>query len=223
MSTFPDRRAAGRILARELGCYAAEAPIVIALPRGGLPVGFEVASALRAPLDVWVVRKLGVPWHSEYGMGAVAEGGYVYLTPETVQQVGVSEAELRELIVEKQREVEARVRLFRGKGPRPVLRARTVIVVDDGIATGGTAAAALGAMRREGAGKLVLAVPVVAAESLAQLAESADDVVYLTAPRHLGAVGNWYESFPQVDDGEALALLERARREHAQRLAKEVS
>jgi putative phosphoribosyl transferase len=156
-------------------------------------------------------------------MGAVAEGGYVYLSPEIVQQVGVSDAELRDVILEKQLEVEARVRLFRGKGRRPLLRARTVIVVDDGIATGGTAAAALGAMRREGAGKLILAVPVAAAESLDLLAESADEVVCLEAPRHLGAVGSWYESFPQVDDGQALALLERAHREQAQRLATEAS
>jgi putative phosphoribosyl transferase len=223
MLRFPDRRAAGRLLAQELECYAAEAPIIIALPRGGLPVAFEVASALDAPLDVWVVRKLGVPWDPELGMGAVAEGDYVHLSPDIVQQSGVSDAQLEELIEAKRREVEARVRLFRGKRSRPNLRGRTVILVDDGIATGGTVAAALGAMRREGARKIVLGVPVAAADSLERLAESADDVVCLIAPRELRAVGNWYRAFHQVDDVEALALLERARRGHVSRLGAEVT
>jgi putative phosphoribosyl transferase len=217
MLTFSDRRAAGRLLAQELERYAPEAPI--ALPRGGLPVGFEVASALRAPLDVWVVRKLGVPWDPELGMGAVAEGGSVYLSPDVVRQSGVSDAQLEELIEAKRREVEARIRLFRGSRARPNLRGRTVILVDDGIATGGTVAAALGAMRREGARKIVLAVPVAAADSLERLAESADEVVCLAAPRELGAVGNWYRVFHQVHDGEVLALLERARRGHASQRA----
>jgi putative phosphoribosyl transferase len=219
MLTFSDRRAAGRLLAQELERYAQEAPIVIALPRGGLPVGFEVASALRAPLDVWVVRKLGVPSDPELGMGAVAEGGSVYLSPDVVRQSGVSDAQLEELIEAKRREVEARVRLFRGKSTRPNLRGRTVILVDDGIATGGTVGAALGAMRREGAGKIVLAVPVAAADSLERLAESVDDVVCLAVPNEMRAVGDWYRVFHQVDDDEALALLERARRGHASQLA----
>jgi putative phosphoribosyl transferase len=219
MQTFPDRRAAGRLLAQKLDIYAAEEPIVIALPRGGLPVGFEVASALGAPLDVWVVRKLGVPWQPELGMGAVSEGEYLSLSPDIVRQSGLSDAQLEELIEEKRREVEARVRLFRANGSRPNLRGRTVILVDDGIATGGTVAAALGAMRREGVRKIVLAVPVAAADSLARLAERADDVVCLSAPGELGAVGNWYRVFHQVHDGEALALLERARRDQASRLA----
>jgi putative phosphoribosyl transferase len=221
MPRFPDRRAAGQLLARALAHYAAEAPIVIALPRGGVPVGFEVAAALRAPLDVWVVRKLGAPWNPELGMGAVAEGGYLYLSREIVREAGVSEEELARLIEAKRREVAARSRLFRGKRRRPELRGRTVILVDDGIATGGTVAAALGAVRRAGAAKVVLAVPVAAADSLEWLAESADDVVCLSAPARLGAVGNWYEVFHQVDDDEAVALLGRARRAHASRQAVE--
>jgi putative phosphoribosyl transferase len=223
MLKFLDRRAAGRLLAQELERYAAEAPLVIALPRGGLPVAFEVASALDAPLDVWVVRKLGVPWDPELGMGAVAEGDHVHLSPDIVQQSGLSDVQLEELIEAKRLEVEARVRLFRGKRSRPNLRGRTVILVDDGIATGGTVAAALGAMRREGARKIVLGVPVAAADSLERLAESADDVVCLIAPRELRAVGNWYRAFHQVDDVEALALLERARRGHVSRLGAEVT
>ncbi|HTV18052.1 MAG TPA: phosphoribosyltransferase family protein [Polyangiaceae bacterium] len=223
MKRFLDRRAAGQLLGRELARYAAEAPIVVALPRGGLPVGFEVATALGAPLDVWVVRKLGAPLHPEFGMGAVAEGGYVHVDPRIPYDLGVSETELAELVAATRREVDDRVRRYRGNQRRPMLRGRTVIVVDDGIATGGTVAAALGAMRRAGATKLVLAVPVAAADSLAWLADRADEVICLVAPRALGAVGHWYEMFDAVSDEEALALLERARRNQAARTEREAS
>src|SRR5690606_3385767 len=150
MQRFSDRRAAGRLLARELARHAAESPIVIALPRGGVPVGFEVAAALGAPLDVWVVRKLGAPWQPELGLGAVAEGGYMYLLPDVRRRLGVSDAERAGWIAAKQRELDARVRVFRGDARRPRLRGRVVIVVDDGIAMGVSVAAALGAIRREG-------------------------------------------------------------------------
>jgi putative phosphoribosyl transferase len=207
---FVDRRAAGRLLGAELRGRVGQRPFIIALPRGGVPVGFEVAAALGAPLDVWVVRKVGVPWQPELGMGAVAEGGYVHLSPEIVRQTGLTQPELERLVWEKGREVEARVRLFRGDRPRPGLRDRNVIIVDDGIATGGTVAAAIAAIRREDPLTLIVAAPVAAEDTVLRISRVADDVTCLITPRHLNAIGDWYDDFTQVEDSEVAALLRSA-------------
>jgi putative phosphoribosyl transferase len=215
MNGFRNREDAGRRLAAELQPYAAERPIVLALPRGGVPVGYEVARALAAELDVWVVRKLGVPWHPELGVGAVAEGGYTHLTDEVLRHVGLSQDELADLVETKQREVEERVRRFRGERPAPLLRDRTVILVDDGIATGGTVRAAIHSIRAQEPKRIILAVPVAASETVAALSAEVDRVVCLLSPTDLYAIGLWYQDFQQVLDDEVVHLLDRARKERA--------
>ncbi|PRP92625.1 putative phosphoribosyl transferase [Enhygromyxa salina] len=213
---FRDREDAGRQLAMELASYAVDDPIVLALPSGGVPIGDEVARALRAPLDVWVTRKIGVPWRPELGMGAVAEGGSVHLCPKILGRVGLSEEELGDAITHKQREVEAHIQLYRGGAPRPILRDRTVIVIDDGIATGGTIRAAIPSIRAQGPRKIVIAVPVAAPESVRALEPEVDRVICLLTPPNLFAVGVWYENFDQMSDDEAVRVIERARRDLAE-------
>lgn len=210
---FRDRTDAGRQLAAKLTIYAKQDPIILALPRGGVPVGYEIARALAAPLDVWVVRKIGVPWHPELGVGAVAEGGHVHLTPNVLAQVGLTDEQLKELTEDKRREVEERVRTFRKGRPQPALRDRTVIIVDDGIATGGTVHAAIRSTRAQQPKQLVLAVPVAAPETIRELESEVDRVICLLTPSDLYAIGLWYEDFDQVSDAEVIDLLERARRQ----------
>lgn len=212
---FRDRRDAGARLARELMKYAGEQPTVLALPRGGVPVGDEVARALRAPLDVWVVRKLGAPSNPELGVGAVAEGGFVYLNERLVKQVNLSDAGLATALAVEQREVEARVLKFRRGGPVPSIRGRTAIIVDDGVAMGGTARAAIRSLRMLEPKNLVLAVPVGAAETLDSLRNEVEDVVCLFPMKDLVAVGAWYDDFGQVSDEEVSSILQRARQERA--------
>lgn len=211
MNRFRNRVDAGRALAAELESYLADHPVVLALPRGGVPVGYEVARALHAPLDVWVVRKVGVPWHLELGVGAVAEGGYVYLNQTILDHVGLSRADVADVVRAKQREVEERVRMFRGGRSAPMLRDRTVIVVDDGIATGGTVRVAIRAIRAQNPKSIVLAVPVASPDVIKTLEPEVERIVCLRAPSDLYAVGAWYWDFPQVADDEVVRLLERSR------------
>ncbi|HEY6078144.1 MAG TPA: phosphoribosyltransferase family protein [Polyangiaceae bacterium] len=208
---FEDRRDAGARLATRLLHYAAEQPIVLALPRGGVPVADEVAHALGVALDVWIVRKLGAPDNPELGIGAVSEGGHVYLNDELVRRTQLSPVELAEAIRLKQREVEERVRRFRSVAPLPPVRGRTVLLVDDGIAMGATARAAIQAIRVLGPSKLVLAVPVGAAETLDSLRDEVDDLVCLMPVQDFSAVGAYYEDFAPVPDAEVTRILERAR------------
>jgi putative phosphoribosyl transferase len=207
-----DRQEAGRQLAVQLRQYANERPIIVALPRGGVPVAHEIALALGAELDIWVVRKLGVPWQRELGVGAVAEGGYMHLAADVLGRVGMSEDDLDRVVARERSELERRIRRFRGQRPRPELRQRSVILVDDGIATGGTVRAAIRAIRAEHPQRLVLAVPVAAADVLDELAPEVDRVVALLVPELLSAIGHWYEDFTQVSDEEVVGLLEHARR-----------
>jgi len=210
---FRDRRDAGQRLARELLRFKDEKPIVLALPRGGVPVGYEVARALAAPLDVLLVRKIGAPGYEELGLGAIVEGA----TPLTVLNEEVMAAvqpPADYLEAERQRQVaemERRRRLYRGERAFPQVRDRVVILIDDGIATGGTARAALLALRQAGAKRLILAVPVAPADVLARLGPLADDIVCLETPEPFHAVGEHYEIFAQTDDEEVVALLASAR------------
>lgn len=216
---FRDRRDAGRQLASELTGYAAEHPVVLALPRGGVPVGYEVARALDAPLDVWVVRKIGVPWHPELGVGAVEESGTVYLERGMLAALGLSESELAEVIEKERAEVQRRVKSFRGDAGRPRVAGQTVLLVDDGIATGGTVRAALRAIRAQGPKRVVLAVPVAAHETLEELASEVDQTVCLLSPRSMHAIGLWYQDFRQVSSREVVHLLDQRRDERANRAA----
>lgn len=205
---FADRRDAGRRLAERLLPLAPEEPVVVALPRGGVPIAHEVALALGAPLDILAVRKLGAPHNPEYGIGAVAEDGTRVIDPEAIAVLGIDSGTLEAIVAREVKELRRRVALYRN-GRAPIeLRDRTVIVVDDGVATGVTDAAALLAVRRRGPRRLVLAVPVCAPDSARRLREYADEVVCLHAPAPFYGVGQWYRDFSQVSDDEVVAVLE---------------
>jgi putative phosphoribosyl transferase len=211
---YRDRTHGGRELASKLLEYADRPDvIVLALPRGGVPVAFEVAKALRAPLDVFVVRKLGVPGHEEYAMGAIATGGVRVLDERVVRAAGVTRADLDAVTAAEQRELERRERQYRGDRPPPDVAGRTVILVDDGLATGSTMRAAVAALREERAARVVVAVPIAPPETCDAFRDIVDDIVCARTPEPFYAVGLWYEDFSQTTDEEVHELLERARRE----------
>lgn len=208
---FADRSDAGRRLARALRAYENRNDLlVLALPRGGVPVAFEVAQALRAPLDLLLVRKLGVPGHEELAMGAIASGGIQVLNREVVATTGVGDAELQTAVARERRELERREAAYRGERPAPEIAGRCVILVDDGLATGATMRAALTALRPQHPAALVVAVPVAPAEVLARLRAEADDLVCVQAPESFFAIGAWYRDFGQLDDDRVRDLLARA-------------
>ncbi len=212
-TVFEDRAQAGRRLAEKLAPYRDENPIVLALPRGGVPVGAEVARSLGAPLDVFVARKLGAPGQPELGIGAVAQGGARVLNERIVEHIGVPEDYLERITQRELGEVERRLRLLRGDRPEPEVEGRTAILVDDGLATGVTARAAIKALREKHPRRLVLAVPVCAPQTAELLAPEVDDLVCLQMPEDFMAVGLWYRDFEQVSDEEVVRLLENTRRE----------
>jgi putative phosphoribosyl transferase len=213
---FEDRGDAGRRLAEQLAPYAEERPVVFALPRGGVPVGAEVSRSLGAPLEVIVSRKLGAPGQPEFGIGAVALGGVRVLNERAVRALGIEEDYLEMVSARELAEAERRLMLFRGDRPYPDLEGRTAIVVDDGLATGVTARAALLALRRMNPQRLVLAIPVCASQTAKLLRSETDDLICLLAPTDLEAVGLWYRNFEQTSDEEVIRLLEQAHRSTGQ-------
>lgn len=208
---FADRHAAGQALADRLEELDLDDPVVLALPRGGVPVAYEVAVRLDAPLEVVVARKLGAPGQPELGIGAVAEGGEPIFDETLVARLRLDDDAVAELVDAERAELDRRVRHYRADRPLPELAGRDVVVVDDGLATGVTARAALGALRGHGPRRLVLAVPVGAPSSVDALRPAADEVVCLHAPRAFAAVGQWYDDFTQTDDDTVVDLLSRAR------------
>jgi putative phosphoribosyl transferase len=210
---FEDREDAGRRLSERLLSYRDERPIVFALPRGGVPVGYEVARSLGAPLEVLVARKLGAPGQPEFGIGAVAPGGVRVLNGKVVQQLGIPQEYIDGITARETAEVERRVAYFRGGRPEPEVRDRTAILVDDGLATGVTARAAIKALRMREPRRLVLAAPVCAAQTSGVISGEVDELVCLETPSDLGAIGLWYRDFSQVPDEDVIRLLERARTE----------
>ncbi len=208
---FKDRTAAGQVLAKELAAYTNRSDVLIlALPRGGVPVAFEVAKALKAPLDVFLVRKLGVPGQEELAMGALASGGVRVLNDEVVAGLGLSETIINKVAEKEQQELERRERLYRDDRPAPDLHGRTVILVDDGLATGATMRAAVRALPQQQPAQLVVGVPVSSPETCQEFQTEVDDIVCARTPRPFHSVGLWYDDFSQTTDDEVRDLLHSA-------------
>jgi predicted phosphoribosyltransferase len=208
---FRDRTEGGRMLAEKLRAYANHPDVlVLALPRGGVPVAYEVARALNAPLDVFLVRKLGVPGHEEFAMGAIATGGVRVLNEQVVRALGIPDYVVEAVAAKEQQELARRERLYRGDRAPPDVRGKTVILVDDGLATGSTMQAAVRALRQQNASRIVVGVPVAAPETCELLRQEVDDIICAVTPEPFRAVGLWYEDFSQTTDEEVRDLLERA-------------
>lgn len=212
MRRFHDRSDAGRLLAAQLSDYADRADvIVLALPKGGVPVAAEVASALGAPLDVLAVRKIGVPWNPEFALGAIASGGLLVLDMESLGQLGLSRADVEPVIQAERRELTRRESLYRKGREFPALEGHVVILVDDGLATGATMQAAVAALRTRRPALVVVAVPVASRSACAMLEPIVDRVVCVATPEPFFGVGMWYDDFSQTSDEEVLSLLTRHR------------
>jgi predicted phosphoribosyltransferase len=213
MQIFADRKEAGRFLAAGLKKYAGrDDAIVLGLPRGGVPVAAEVARALRLPLDVLVVRKLGAPAQEELAIGAIGEGGVRVLNEQLVRNLGLEGGDIDRIAVREERELRRRVAAYRGGHEALDVEDKIVVVVDDGVATGATMRAGLQALKAMGAAKVIAAAPVGAADSVAALENNADEVVVLQTPEWFSAVGQWYEDFGQTTDEEVRGILEASRR-----------
>lgn len=216
MNRFRDRTEAGQLLAAQLRAYE-ERPdvLVLALPRGGVPVAYEVAKALHAPLDVLIVRKLGVPGQEELAMGAIASGGVRVLNNDVVQLLGVPDDVIDMVAAREQQELERRERLYRGDRSIYDIRGRTIILIDDGIATGATMHAAVAVLRQQQPARIVIAVPVAASSTCDEFAAEVDEFVCIRRPEAFYAVGFWYENFSPTTDEEVRALLEQSRQEQS--------
>jgi predicted phosphoribosyltransferase len=207
---FSDRKEAGIFLAGNLVKYS-EKPdtIILALPRGGVPVAYEVSIALKLPLNIFIVRKLGTPWNPELAMGAVAEGGLTVLNEDIINGLEISEASILKITERETQEIERRAIQYRKGAPAPVIRDKTVILIDDGLATGATMKAAVKALKKMEALRVVVAVPVAPPSTCSELEKIADEVVCYSKPEHFSAVGEWYEDFTQTTDEEVEDLLKR--------------
>jgi putative phosphoribosyl transferase len=220
---FQDRRHAGRLLAKHFGAYAGRSDVsVLALPRGGVPVAFEVSRALQVPLDVFLVRKLGVPGHRELAMGAIAAGGIRLINSQLVQALGISREQVEAVIEKEERELARRAQLYRGNMAQgsmaqPTLAGRVVILIDDGLATGSSMRVAIEALRQQAPAKIVVGVPIAPASTCRELTAEADEVICAVTPAPFHSVGLWYEDFSQTEDEEVRKLLDRAAREQAGR------
>ena len=211
MMQFRNRIEAGQQLAKRLTKYANRSDVlVLALPRGGVPVGYEVAQALNAPLDVFVVRKLGVPGYEELAMGAIASGGVRVLNGSVVEGLSIPEDVIDAVAARELRELERRERAYRDDRPAPDVQGRTVILVDDGIATGSTMRAAVGALRQLEAARIVVATPTAALSTVREMRPDVDELVAVMTPADFAGVGQWYEDFSQTTDGEVRELLDKA-------------
>lgn len=207
-SIFRNRAEAGKLLARELQrFYAQKETIVLALPRGGVPVGYEIAQALQLPLDIFLVRKLGVPGHEELAFGAVAMGDVIVFNEAIVLQLGLDQAAIQSVIESERRVLNERNAKYRGKRPFPDLKGKNIILVDDGIATGATMRAAITALHRWEYARIIVAAPVAPPEIYSQFSALADEIVCLATPESFCAIGSWYLDFPQTTDEEVYQLL----------------
>ena len=205
---YNDRTDAGKQLAEQLAPYKDKADVmVLGLPRGGVPVAYEVASALHAPLDVYLVRKLGAPGQEELAMGAIATGGVMLLNHDMIRELGISDEIIRAISMREWQEMARREGLYRGDRPLPEVAGKTVILVDDGLATGFTMRAAIAALKKQGPARIVVAVPVAAAQTAADLSSEVDELVCLFTPDQFYAVGLWYGDFRPVTDEEVHTLL----------------
>lgn len=215
---FKNRKEAGALLAKRLAAYAGRDDVLIlALPRGGVPVGFEVALALDLPLDILLVRKLGVPGHEEYAMGAIASAGGSILHRDVINSLGITMATVEMVKRREAAELERREHLYRANRPPPVLQGRTLILVDDGLATGASMQAALQAAKAGKPARVIVAIPVAPPDTCRSLRGQADDIICLQSPEFFQAVGQWYEHFDQTRDEEVIELLDQADRAQAQR------
>jgi len=213
---YRNRSEAGKHLAAQLAKYAnREDVLVLALPRGGVPVAFEVAKALGAPLDIFLVRKLGVPGHEELAMGAIATGGVRVLNPDVVDYLGIPANVIDAVAADELQELERRERAYRGDRPEPDVRGKTVILVDDGLATGSTMRAAAAALRQRAPARIVVAVPVSAPQTCDEYRMGVDEIICANTPEPFYGVGLWYEDFSQTTDEEVRELLEKARHDYA--------
>ena len=214
---FRDRFEAGKLLATRLTQYSDRTAVhVFALPRGGLPVAFEIAQAIHAPLDIFLVRKLGVPGHEELAMGAIATGNVRLLQTDIVEAFGISSQMIDAATEEGLQELARRERAYRGS-PAPVVRGKTIILVDDGLATGSTMRVAVAALKEKQPKRMIVAVPVAAPEACNELKDEVDEIICLETPPSFSAVGLWYDDFSQVTDHEVRELLARADRSHSSR------